>query len=72
MEHPLDPLALPPIPPPAPATHPLRDAIVATLFGAALALTGFAALKTPAQTTLEFENRSIAAWPRFAPSPWLS
>jgi len=69
MAHPLDPLALPPVPPPAPATHPLRDAIVATLFGAALALTGLAALKTPVQTTLELENRSIAAWPRFAPSP---
>ena len=69
MAHPLDPLALPPVPPPAPATHPLRDAIVATLFGAALALTGLAALKTPAQTTLDLENRSIAAWPRFAPSP---
>jgi alginate O-acetyltransferase complex protein AlgJ len=58
-----DPLRLPPVPPPAPATHPLRDFLLALVFIVSLALTGLAALKTPAQPALEFENRMITPWP---------
>jgi alginate O-acetyltransferase complex protein AlgJ len=56
-----DSLALPPVPPPAPATHPWRDAAVAAGFCAALALGGLGALRAPA--ALEFEFRALAPWP---------
>jgi hypothetical protein len=37
-----DALALPPVPPPAPADHPLRDRIIVTLFAIAVAWPGLA------------------------------
>jgi len=58
-----DPLALPPVPQPAPALHPLRDFMLASAFVATLVLTGLAALTPPAQPALEFENRRVAPWP---------
>ncbi len=63
----VDPLTLPPVPPPARATHPLRDFVLAFVFVVALLLTGLAALKTPAQPALEFENRMVTPWP---PPKW--
>ena len=63
MQRPADSLTLPPIPAPAAAVHPARDRILAILFCVAIAATGVAALKPRAQTTLELENRPIAAWP---------
>jgi alginate O-acetyltransferase complex protein AlgJ len=62
-----DPLALPSVPAPAPATHPLRDLTLAIAFVAVLAVTGLGALKTPAQPVLEFENRAVTQWPS---GPW--
>jgi len=56
-----DPLALPQVPPPAPATHPRRDAMLAAGFCAALALGGLGVLRAPA--ALEFEFRALAPWP---------
>jgi len=77
-----DPLALPPVPPPAPADHPRRDRILAALFVAFIALPG---LLLPAlgalgvggplmarlrpQPTLELENRRAAPWPAPALTP---
>jgi len=63
----VDPLTLPPVPPPARAAHPLRDFVLAFVFVVALLLTGLAALKTPAQPALEFENRMVTPWP---PPKW--
>jgi alginate O-acetyltransferase complex protein AlgJ len=61
-----DPLALPPVPRPAPPTHPLRDAMLSAMFVVALAAIGFAALKAPATDALLFENRSVTPWPQLA------
>jgi len=61
-----DPLALPPVPPPAPATHPRRDALLAAGFALALAAGGLGALRTPAQSALELEARARAPWPALA------
>jgi alginate O-acetyltransferase complex protein AlgJ len=61
-----DPLTLPPVPPPAPTTHPLRDFVLVCVFFVGTALTGLAALKTPARPVLEFENRVITPWPSLA------
>jgi hypothetical protein len=58
-----DPLALPPVPPPAPATHPWRDRAVVALFVLALALPALALVATWSRTTTRFENRPTAAWP---------
>jgi alginate O-acetyltransferase complex protein AlgJ len=58
-----DTVTLPPVPPPAPALHPLRDFVLASAFVASLVLTGLAALKPPAQPALEFENRLVTPWP---------
>ncbi len=58
-----DPLTLPSVPPPAPALHPVRDFVLASVFVASLLLTGLAALKPPAQPALEFENRLVTPWP---------
>jgi len=58
-----DPLALPAVPPPAPATHPRRDAVLAITFFLALALSGLGALRAPTQGTLALENRVLAPWP---------
>lgn len=58
-----DQLALPPVPPQAPAAHPLRDRVVAALFVLALALPGLALVSTWSRTTTRFENRPMAPWP---------
>ena len=62
----LDPLALPPVPPPASATHPRRDRIVAMLFALALAVPLVALSWTWSRTMTLFEKRAMAPWPAFA------
>jgi len=61
-----DPLSLPPVPPPAPATHTLRDRVVAALFALALAAPLAALAFTWSRTTTLFEKRPMAPWPAFA------
>jgi len=63
-----DPLALPPVPPPAPAAHSWRDGIVVVAFVAALvaALVGTIVDRNLAVTA--FENRTTAPWPRLPTS----
>ena len=61
-----DPLYLPPVPPPAPATHTLRDRVVAALFALALAAPLAALAFTWSRTTTLFEKRPMAPWPAFA------
>jgi hypothetical protein len=56
-----DPLALSPVPLPAPATHPWRDLALAAGFCAALALGGIGALRERAAP--QFEFRTLAPWP---------
>ncbi|HET9046508.1 MAG TPA: hypothetical protein VFO33_06095, partial [Casimicrobiaceae bacterium] len=56
-----DPLALPPVPAPAPASHRMRDAILAAGFCAALALGALGTLRKPAE--LKYEFRALAPWP---------
>ena len=60
-------LALPPVPPPAPAAHPWRDRIVALLFVLALVipLAGVVMKRNLEETA--FEKRRTVAWPA-APS----
>ena len=58
-----DPLALPPVPPPAPAQHRWRDRLLVALFVLAVALPGLALVLTAADTTTRFENRPAAPWP---------
>jgi len=62
----LDPLSLPPVPPPGPATHTLRDRIVAAMFAVALAAPLAALAFTWWRTTTLFEKRPMAPWPAFA------
>ena len=61
-----DPLALPPVPPPAPASHPLRDRLLACAFALALAFPPLALIRTATRTSTLFENRPPAAWPTLA------
>ena len=61
-----DSLSLPPVPPPAPAMHAVRDRVVATLFALALALPLAALAFTWSRTTTPFEKRPMAPWPAFA------
>jgi len=58
-----DPLALPPVPPPAAADHPWRDRAMAAVFALGLVLPGLALLSTWKATTTRFENRAMAPWP---------
>ena len=58
-----DPLALPRVPPLAPATQLWRDRLLAALFVLALAAPGLALIATSDRTTMEFENRAAAPWP---------
>ena len=58
-------LALPPVPPPAPATFPRRDRVVAALFGLALAVPLLALTFTWSRTMTLFEKRAMAPWPAF-------
>jgi len=57
-----DPLALPAVPPPAPATHRRRDIALIALF--ALSLAAFAAIDPLRGKALHVENRAPTAWPR--------
>ncbi len=59
-------LSLPPVPPPAPADHPLRDRIATGLFALALAVPLAALAFTWSRTTTLFEKRAMAPWPAFA------
>jgi hypothetical protein len=61
-----DALALPAVPPPAPATHPLRDRVLVLLF--VLALAGYALIDPLFGRRLEVENRNPAPWPGWQPS----
>ena len=58
-----DPLALPPVPPPAPADHPRRDRVLAVLFVLALALPLAGTLPKRELARTAFENRPAAPWP---------
>jgi hypothetical protein len=58
-----DALALPPVPPPAPGDHRLRDGIVAAAFAIAIAWPGLALIGTWSRTVTRFENRPMAPWP---------
>jgi alginate O-acetyltransferase complex protein AlgJ len=58
-----DPLALPPVPPPAPADHLWRDRVVVALFGLALALPLVGAIVNRNVATTVFEQRRTAPWP---------
>jgi alginate O-acetyltransferase complex protein AlgJ len=60
-----DPLALPPVPPPAPATHAARDRIMAVMFALALAVPLAALTLTWSRTMTLFEKRPMAPWPAF-------
>jgi alginate O-acetyltransferase complex protein AlgJ len=65
MPEPIDTLALPSVPPPAPATHPRRDRVVAALFALCLAAPLGALAFTWSRTTTLFEKRAMAPWPAF-------
>jgi len=58
-----DPLALPPVPAPAPADHLWRDRIVVALFTLALALPLVGAIVNRDVATTVFEQRRTAPWP---------
>jgi hypothetical protein len=60
-----DPLALPAVPPPAPATHPRRDRVLVVLF--VLALAGYALVDPLFGHRADVENRDPAAWPGWPP-----
>ncbi len=58
-----DPLALPPVPAPAAATHPVRDKVLLWLLALSLAMPGLALVVTWSRTNTLFENRPAVAWP---------
>ena len=58
-----DPLALPPVPPPAPDTLTWRDRIVVSLFALALVLPLLGVLQKRNLELTAFENRRTVAWP---------
>jgi hypothetical protein len=58
-----DPLALPPVPPPARDDHPRRDRVVVALFGLALALALAGAIVKRNVAVTAFEKRAAAPWP---------
>ncbi len=65
----------PAVPAPAPADHPLRDAVVAALFVLAIVLPLAGALHNRDLALTRFENRPTAPWPgapawRAGPEPW--
>jgi len=63
-----DSLALPPVPPPAPADHRWRDRLIAIGFALSIVLPGLALVGTWSRTMTRFENRAMAPWPRPAVS----
>src|SRR6059036_1497592 len=64
--HRSDPLALPPVPPPAPAGHHSRDRLVVVMFVLALTLPLAGAVVKRNLETTAFENRRAALWPSAA------
>lgn len=56
-------LALPAVPPHAPADHPWRDRLVAAVFCIAIVLPALALVWTGSRTVTRFENRPTAPWP---------
>ena len=58
-----DPLALPPVPPPARADHPWRDRAVIVLFSFVLALAFAGTIVKRKLTVTSYENRVAAEWP---------
>ena len=58
-----DPLALPPVPPPARADHPWHDRVVIALFGVALAVAFAGTIVKRNITVTSYENRIAAGWP---------
>jgi hypothetical protein len=69
MPKPVDALSLPPVPAAAPATHPWRDRVIATLFAFGLAVPLAALTFTWSTTMTRFEKRAMAPWPAFALAP---
>ena len=61
---PPDHLTLPAVPPPAPATHPVRDLLLIALF--VLSRVAFAAVDPLEGRALHVENRALTAWPAFS------
>jgi alginate O-acetyltransferase complex protein AlgJ len=58
-----DALSLPPVPPPAPDDHRLRDRMIAALFAIAIAWPAVALVFTWSRTLTRFENRPMTPWP---------
>src|SRR5215471_14997121 len=65
MENAEDPLALPRVPPPAPADHPRRDRVLALLFLLVLPL--IALVNPLGGFSTVWENRNPTPWPRLEP-----
>ena len=63
-----DPLALPPVPPPARADHPWHDRVVIALFGVALAVAFAGTIVKRNITVTSYENRIAAGWPAMSAS----
>ncbi len=61
-----DALSLPPVPPPAPGDHRLRDRALVALFAIAIAWPALALFWNGSRTITRFENRPMAPWPAFA------
>ena len=62
-----DTVSLPPVPPPAPATHPVRDLVLIAAFFAALV--AFATIDPLRGRALHVENRAMSPWPAWSASP---
>src|SRR5262249_4691768 len=58
--------ALPPVPQPAPGTHPWRDRILITLFVLAIAIPFVGVFKNHKVQVTAFETRRAAPWPYVA------
>ncbi len=64
-----DRLALPPVPAPAPDSHPVRDRVLVALFALALVVPLGGLLMKPGERTIPFENRNAEPWPTLSPTP---
>ena len=63
---PVDPLALPRVPPSAPSNHRRRDVAAYVLFVVAITAMGIGAFRPQANATLHGENRTLAPWPAWS------